>query len=70
MASSLFGSSKPSLPQNNLMGMLQQFNQFKQQMSGKNPQEMVQQLIQSGQMSRQQFDQLSQMANQMQQFLK
>ena len=70
MASSLFGNSKPSLPQNNLMGMLQQFNQFKQQMSGKNPQEMVQQLIQSGQMSRQQFDQLSQMANQMKQFLK
>ena len=70
MASSLFGNSKPSLPQNNLMGMLQQFNQFKQQMSGKNPQEMVQQLLQSGQMSRQQFDQLSQMASQMQQFLK
>ena len=70
MASSLFGNSKPPLPQNNLMGMLQQFNQFKQSMSGKNPQEMVQQLIQSGQMSRQQFDQLSQMASQMQQFLK
>ena len=70
MPNPLLNAMASNQPQNNMMGMLQQFNQFKQQMAGKNPQAMVQQLIQSGQMSRQQFDQFSQMANQMVQFLK
>lgn len=41
-----------------------QFNQFKQQIGNQNPQQMVQQLLDSGRMSQQQFNQLSQMANQ------
>lgn len=41
-----------------------QFNQFKQQFGKQNPQAMVQQLLDSGRMSQQQFNQLSQMANQ------
>lgn len=44
-----------------------QFNAFKQQFTMQNkmtPQEKVQQLLNSGQMSQQQFDQLRQMANQ------
>lgn len=41
-----------------------QFNQFKQQIGNQNPQQMVQQLLDSGRMSQQQFNQLGQMANQ------
>lgn len=41
-----------------------QFNQFKQQIGNQNPQQMVQQLLDSGRMSQQQFNQLRQMANQ------
>lgn len=43
-----------------------QFNAFKQQfmMSGISPQEKVQQLLNSGQMTQQQFDQLRMIANQ------
>ena len=42
--------------------MMQQFNQFRQQMQGKNPQQIVEQLLQNGQMSQQQFEQLKQQA--------
>ena len=49
-------------PQN----FMNQFNQFRQTMGGQqNPQQMVQQLLDSGRMSQQQFNQLSQMANQL-----
>ena len=73
MASSLFGSSprQPQRPQmNNPMQMLQAFAQFKQQMAGKDPQAMVKQLLDSGQMSREQFDQLSQQAQSLSGILK
>ena len=50
----------PMNPANNLM---QQFNQFRANFQG-NPQQMVQNLIQSGKMTQQQFEQYSQMANQ------
>ena len=41
---------------NNPMAMMQQFAQFKQQMHGKDPQKMVEQMLASGQMSQQQFE--------------
>jgi hypothetical protein len=44
------------------MAMMQQFVQFKQQMQGKDPQKMVEQMLASGQMSQQQFEQLKGMA--------
>ena len=44
------------------MQLLQQFQQFRQQMAGKNPQQMVQQLVQSGQMSQEQLQALEQQA--------
>lgn len=66
MASSLFGQNRTPSPQNNMMDMLRQFNQFKQSMMGKDPKAVVQSLIQSGQMSKEQFNQLSAMANQFQ----
>ena len=44
---------------------INQFNQFRQNFGNQqNPQAIVQQLLDSGQMSQQQFNQLSQMANQ------
>ena len=57
-------------PSNNPMNMIQQFAEFKRQMAGKDPQAMVQQLLQSGQMSQQQFDQLKQQAMSLQQILR
>lgn len=46
--------------------MLQQFQQFKKQMQGVNPQEEVQKLLQSGKISQTQLDKAQQMAQQMQ----
>lgn len=48
-------------PFGNMMNMMQQFNQFRSTFQG-NPQQKVQELLSSGQMSQQQFNQLSQMA--------
>lgn len=45
--------------------MLQQFQQFKKQMQGVNPQEEVQKLLQSGKISQAQLDKAQQMAQQM-----
>ncbi len=46
--------------------MLQQFQQFKKQMQGVNPQEEVQKLLQSGKISQAQLNKAQQMAQQMQ----
>ena len=52
---------------NNRSGnMLQQFQQFKKQMQGVNPQEEVQKLLQSGKISQSQLDKAQQMAQHMQ----
>lgn len=56
--------------QNNSANTLQQFQQFKQQMAGKDPKAMVEELLRTGKMTQQQFDQLSQQANQLAQILK
>lgn len=56
--------------QNNPLQMLAQFAEFKRQMTGKNPQAMVMQLLQSGQMSQQQFERLKQQAQMLSQILK
>lgn len=76
MASSLFGSpAKPSQqPQNNgggsIMQMVRQFNDFKKSLSGKDPKQIVQGMLASGQMSRNQFEQLSEMAKGLEAILK
>lgn len=49
------------IPQNN---MLAQFQQFRQQMQGKNPHEEINKLLQSGAISQQQLNQAQQMAQQ------
>ena len=52
-------------PQNPMMKMMTQLNQFKQTFQG-DPRQQVQQLLNSGRMSQEQFNQLSQMATQIQ----
>ena len=52
------------------MQMMQQFAQFKRMMQGRNPQQMVQNLLSSGQMTHAQFDQLKQQANELQKILR
>lgn len=47
----------------NFANFQSQFNQFSRQMANTNPQQAVQNLLNSGQMSQEQFNQLSQMAN-------
>lgn len=55
----LFQQMMPQAPQNN---MVQRFMQFRQQFKG-NPQEQVQQLLNSGRVTQAQYDQAVQMAN-------
>ncbi len=55
-------------PFQNMFGMLQQFNQFRSTFQG-NPQQKVQELLRTGQMSQEQFNQLSQMAQQFRPFV-
>lgn len=50
---------------NSPANMLQQFQQFKRQMQGVNPQEEIQKLLQSGRISQTQLDRVQQMAQQM-----
>ena len=49
------------MPQNNIFT---QFQQFKQQMQGKNPHEEINKLLQSGAINQQQLNQAQQMAQQ------
>ena len=58
------------MPGGNPRQMMQQFSQFKRLMHGRNPQAMVQQLLDSGQMSQAQFAQLKSMASSMRDILR
>ena len=58
---------------NNPLGnnnILSQFQQFREQMQGKNPQEEINKLLQSGKISQQQLNHVQQMAQQMQSIFK
>lgn len=52
---------KSAMP-NSPMNMVQQFMQFKQQMQGKDPQKIVEQMLADGRMSQEQFEQLKAIA--------
>ena len=52
------------------MQMMQQFAQFRRMMQGRNPQQMVQNLMPSGQMTQAQFEQLKQQASELQKILR
>lgn len=77
MANPFFGNTQPQQPKqpsnqngfNNPFEMLAAFNQFKSNFQG-NPQQMVQNLLDSGQMTKEQFQQLSGMAQMFQGLLK
>ena len=56
-------------PTNNMANLLSQFNQFRSTFSG-NPEQQVKQLLQSGRMSQEQFNQLAQTANQLYRLIK
>ena len=49
----------------NPMQMISQFPQFMQQMRGQDPQQIINQLVQSGRVNQQQLNQAQQMAQQM-----
>lgn len=56
-------------PFGNMINLVNQYNQFKNQFQG-DPRAQVQQLLNSGQMSQQQLNQLQNWARQLQQYLK
>ena len=65
---SLFNDFNPQ-QQNSMSDFITQFNQFKSTFMG-NPEQQVKQLISSGRMSQEQFNQLAQTANQLRQLIK
>jgi hypothetical protein len=64
----LVQKGKIMIPQNNIMQTLQQFQQFKNNFKG-NPQEQVQQLLNSGRVTQADYDRAVQMASQLQSML-
>lgn len=73
MGNSILSNRQPNVPQgqNSVFNpqMIQQFNQFRKTFNG-NPQQAVMNLMRQGMMSNAQFQQLAQMANQFQNFMK
>ena len=73
MGNSILSNRQPNVPQgqNNAFNpqMIQQFNQFRRTFNG-NPQQAVMNLMRQGMMTNAQFQQLAQMANQFQNFMK
>lgn len=66
MANPLFKAlNGANSPQGGPVNMIQAFQQFMQQNQGKNPNEMIQQLLSSGKLNQQQLNQAQQMAKQM-----
>ena len=73
MGNSILSNRQPNVQQgqNNAFNpqMIQQFNQFRKSFNG-NPQQAVMNLMRQGMMTNAQFQQLAQMANQFQNFMK
>lgn len=57
----MFGGRAPQ--QNPMANILNQFNEFKKQFGDQDPKKMVEELLQSGKMSQEQFEQLKQIAD-------
>jgi len=64
---SMFGGMN-AMPNNSMMNLLQQFNQFRQNFNG-DPRQQVQQLLNSGKVSQDQYNRAVQMANQLQRMM-
>lgn len=73
MGNSILSKRQPNVPQGQNSAfnpqMIQQFNQFRKTFNG-NPQQAVMNLMRQGMMTNAQFQQLAQMANQFQNFMK
>lgn len=68
MNNSLFNDFNPN-PMSQMGNFINQFNQFRQTFMG-NPEAQVKQMLQNGQMSQAQFEQLAQTANQLRKLIK
>jgi hypothetical protein len=68
MSNSLFNDFNQN-PMSQMGNFINQFNQFRQTFSG-NPEAQVKQMLQNGQMSQAQFEQLAQTANQLRKLIK
>jgi len=68
MNNSLFNDFNPN-PMSQMGNFINQFNQYRQTFMG-DPEARVKQLLQSGQMSQAQFEQLAQTATQLRQLIK
>lgn len=69
MSNPIFDAMGGNMPFGN-NNIVAQFNQFRQQMQGKNPHEEINKLLQSGRISQQQLNQAQQMAQQLQSILR
>ena len=67
--SSLFNEFQQPNPSNQMGELINQFNKFRSTFMG-NPEQQVKQLISSGKMSQEQFNQFAQTANQLRQLIK
>lgn len=70
MSQYLKSTSKSPMPNNNPMQMFSEFRKFAQGMTPQDAKEEVERLLQSGQMTQQQFEQLKQQAESFIKFLK
>lgn len=68
MSNSLFNDFNQN-PMSQMGNFINQFNQFRQTFTG-NPEAQVKQMLQNGQMSQAQFEQLAQTANQLRKLIK
>lgn len=65
MSSPLFNAMGGGMPQNGMMNMIRQFNEFRRTFSG-DPKSKVMEMLQSGQLSQAQLNQAQQAAQQFQ----
>lgn len=66
MGNPLFNMLGGGMPQNPMNKMIQDYNKFRQEMQGKNPQEEINKMLQSGKLNQNQLNQIQQKAQQMQ----
>lgn len=70
MANALFNMFGKNTSMNDSNSILAQFQRFRKQMDGKNPNEEINRLLQSGKINQQQLNQAQQMAQQIQNMLR
>ena len=66
MGNPLFNMLGGGMPQNPMNKMIQDYKKFRKEMQGKNPQEEINKMLQSGKLNQNQLNQIQQKAQQMQ----